>query len=451
MKTSELDLDRSDHRYHLHSFTHLQEYEQLQSVVIDRGEGVYLIDIKDNRYLDAMSSLWCATLGYSETRLIDAAYKQLSKLPYSHTFRGRSHKKLIQLAEKLVEISPVGLNKAFFAGSGSEANESAIKMAWTYHKFSGNPGKRKIISRINGYHGSTIFATQLSGMSQMHGFMNAEMREIIYANTPDYSDGAMPGESEIDFSRRLAAELEQQIQDEGPDTIAAFVAEPVMGVGGVIVPPEQYFPQIQRVLNRHNILLIADEVVCGFGRTGNLFGSTTFKLQPDMLTVAKGLSSAYFPISSVMVSEKIYETLVYATSQEGVFSHGFTYSGHPVGAAVGLETLTILEERNIVNHVRKVGQKFQDEINKLSEFDAIRNTRGVGLMAGFDVAVQNSKYASIAGNMLMEIAEQNLLFIRAIGNAIVLAPPLIITEAEIDELVKRLRLSILKWHETVAD
>ncbi len=450
MKASQFELDRSDHRYHLHSFTHLHEFEQQQSVVIDRGHGIYLIDNKGDEYLDAMSSLWCATLGYSETRLINAAYEQLKRLPYSHTFRGRSHEKLIQLAEKLIEISPAGLNKAFFAGSGSEANESAIKMAWTYHKFSGNPKKRKVITRVNGYHGSTIFATQLSGLSQMHDFMNASL-DVVYAKCPDYANGAASGESEIDFARRLAAELEQQILYEDPNTIAAFIAEPVMGVGGVIVPPEQYFEQIQEVLTRHNILMIADEVVCGFGRTGNLFGTTTFNLQPDFLTVAKGLSSAYFPISSVLVSAKIYDVLVYATSKKGVFSHGFTYSGHPVGAAVGLETLAILEARDLISHVRKIAQEFQREITKLSEFDVIVNTRGVGLMGGFDVVVDNSAYASVAGNLLMEIAERNFLFIRAVGNAIILAPPLIITEPEIDELFKRLRQSILEWRETIAN
>ena len=447
MNKFEINLDRLDHQYHLHSFTHLSEFEQQRSVVIERGEGIFLIDTNGKRYLDAMSSLWCATLGYSESRLITAAVDQLSKLPYSHTFRGRSHEKLIQLAERLIEISPEQLTKAFFAGSGSEANESAVKMAWSYHKFRGKPEKRKIITRLNGYHGSTIYATRLSGMAQMHEYTNTQLPEIIYASSPDHNALANPGESEQEFSIRLAAELEAQIQAEGPETIAAFIAEPVMGVGGVIVPPSQYFEQIQKVLSRYDVLLIVDEVVCGFGRTGNLFGSTTFNIRPDILTVAKGLSSAYFPISSVLVSEQIYATLVQATLKKGVFSHGFTYSGHPVGAAVGLETLAILKERDIVNHVRSVGEIFQSEIEKLSEYDRISNTRGVGLMAGFDVAIENANDSHQAGNLLMEIAERNGLFIRAVGNSIVLAPPLIIQASEIEELFTRLRKSIVQWYE----
>ncbi len=451
MKKSNYELDHLDHRYHVHSFTHLSEFEKQRSVVIERGDGIFLVDTDGNRYLDAMSSLWCATLGYSESRLVSAANEQLSKLPYSHTFRGRSHEKLIQLAERLVAIAPAQLNKVFFAGSGSEANESAIKIAWTYHKFNGNPDKRKIITRMNGYHGSTIFATRLSGMPQMHDYMNADLPEIIYTQSPNYVVQSHSGESEDEFALRLALELEEQILSEDPNTIAAFIAEPVMGVGGVIVPPEAYFEKIQAVLNRYDILMIADEVVCGFGRTGNMFGSMTFGIKPDLLTVAKGLSSAYFPISAVLVSEPIYSLLVYATSQQGVFSHGFTYSGHPVGAAIGLETLAILEERDIVNHVRTVGDKFQNAIRDLREFDTIVNTRGVGLMAGFDLVLSNSQSTSQAGNLLMEVAERNRLFIRAVGNTIVLAPPLIITEAEIDELIKRLRLSILEWQAFVSD
>ncbi len=442
MSNSEFDLDRLNHRYHLHGFTHLSEFERQRSVVIERGEGIYLFDAAGRQYLDAMSSLWCATLGYSESRLIEAAREQMSRLPYSHTFRGRSSEKLIQLAERLIEIAPEGLGKVFFASSGSEANESAIKIAWSYHKFRGHPEKRKIITRMNGYHGSTIFATRLSGMPQMHEFTSAEFPEIIYAKAPQYCEGAMEGESETEFSERLADELEEQILSAGADTVAAFIAEPVMGVGGVIVPPASYFEKVQQVLRRHDVLLIADEVVCGFGRTGNMFGSMTFGLSPDILTVAKGLSSAYFPISAALVRSEIYQTLVDATAQKGVFSHGFTYSGHPVGAAVGLETLAILEERDIVGHVRDVGQNFQREIQNLEEFDGIENPRGVGLMAGFDLVGLDSDIAGPAGNSLMDIAERNGLFIRAIGNTIVLAPPLIITVSEIDELINRLRLSI---------
>ncbi len=449
MSTSDLELNRLDHWYHLHSFTNLSEFKRTNSIVIERGEGIFLVDVAGNRFLDAMSSLWCATLGYSEARLVEAAHKQLSTLPYSHTFRGRSHEKLIQLAKRLVDIAPGGLNKVFFASSGSEANESAVKLAWTYHKFRGQPHKRKIITRTDGYHGSTIFATRLSGMPQMHEFINGEFPEIICTGVPDYFRGAAAGESETEFSERLARELEDLIKSQGPETIAAFIAEPVMGVGGVVVPPKLYFEKIQAVLHRYDVLVIADEVVCGFGRTGNMFGSTTFNLHPDILTVAKGLSSAYFPISAVMVKPEIYEILEYATEEKGVFSHGFTYSGHPVGAAIGLETLAILDERDIVGHVRTVGQKFQQEIHRLQEFDEIVNPRGIGLMAGFDLVGSAPAATGSLGNLLMDIAERNRLFIRAVGDTIVLAPPLIISDSEIDELMRRLKLSIIDLQRTL--
>lgn len=444
MNTERTDYDKLDHAYHLHSFTHLSEFQDQPSVVIERGDGIYLIDTDGNRYLDAMSSLWCATLGYSEPRLANAAKAQLSKLPYSHTFRGRSNDKLVQLAQKLVDLSPAQLTRVFFATSGSEANESAIKLAWSYHKSRGNQEKRKIISRMNGYHGSTIFSTRLTGMPQMHEYMNVEFDEIIHAEVPNYATMSLDGESEIEFSERLADQLESQIQAHQPQTIAAMIAEPVMGVGGVIVPPKDYFERIQPVLKQYDILLIADEVVCGFGRTGNMFGSTTFDMQPDLLTVAKGLTSAYFPMSAVLVTEHIYEALVAETTEKGVFSHGFTYSGHPVGAAVALETITILEQRKIIAHVNEAGKTFQAGIHRLNRFSSVVNTRGVGLMAGFDL--QSNKFAEgvSPGALLMDIAERNGLFIRAIGDTVVLAPPLIISESEIEELMKRLDASLVQ-------
>ena len=444
----------TDRSCHLHSFTDLSKHEKEGSVVIDHGEGIYLFDTDGVQYLDAMSSLWCATLGYSEKRLVKAAEKQLSTLPYSHTFRGRSHEKLIDLAEKVIEISPEHLTRVFFAGSGSEANESAIKMAWSYHKFNGNLQKRKIISRINGYHGSTIFATRLSGMPSMHEYLNADIPEVLYADLPNYLTEALDNETEPEFATRLASQLEKQILEEGPETIAAFIAEPVMGVGGVILPPHTYFEKIQAVLERYNILLIADEVICGFGRTGDMFGSVTFDLRPDILTVAKGISSAYFPISATLVTESIYSTLVQTTARKGVFSHGFTYSGHPVGAAVALEAIAILEERDIPGHVRVVGAKLQEEIQGLCDIDIVANPRGVGLMAGFDLFADSEKKVPFgkivdAGALLMDIAEKHQLFIRSVGDTILIAPPLIITKAEIDELIRRLRIALTETVSTL--
>ncbi len=441
------DYSARDRATHLHSFTDLQRHLERDSMVIERGEGVYLVDAGGRRYLDAMSSLWCANLGYSEARLVEAARRQLGHLPYSHTFRGRSHHKLIELAEKLLAITPEPLEKVFFAGSGSEANESAIKMAWSYHKTRGKPAKRKIMSRRGAYHGSTIFATHLSGLPAMHDYLNTHLEEVISTDLPCHFREARDGETEEAFSDRLARQLEVQVLEHGADTIAAFIAEPVMGVGGVILPPEGYFPKIREVLSRHDILLIVDEVVCGFGRTGRMFGSETYAIEPDILTLAKGITSAYFPMSAAVVTGEVYDALVRASRDNGSFSHGFTYSGHPVGAAVALEAIAIIEERNIPEHVRQVGDYFQGRLRALECSAIVGDTRSVGLMGGFEIYRNPGRRerfppASSAGSVFMDIAEENLLFVRALGDTIVLAPPLIITKPEIDVLMARLSTSI---------
>ena len=441
------DYSARDRATHLHSFTNLQRHLEQDSPVIDHGEGVYLVDAGGRKYLDAMSSLWCVNLGYSEPRLADAARQQLGRLPYSHTFRGRSHHKLIELAEKLVEITPPPLEKVFFAGSGSEANESAVKMAWSYHKVRGKPAKRKIMSRRGAYHGSTVFATRLSGFPDMHEYLNAHLEEVVTTDLPCFFREARDGETEEAFSGRLAGQLEAQILEHGADTIAAFIAEPVMGVGGVILPPEGYFPKIREVLRRHDILLIVDEVVCGFGRTGRMFGSETYGIEPDILTLAKGITSAYFPMSAAVVTGEIHEALVRASRENGSFSHGFTYSGHPVGAAVALEAIAITEERNIPGHVRQVGDYFRDRLRSLEYSAIVGDTRSVGLMGGLEIyrdPGRRERFDSScsAGSLLMDLAEENLLFVRAVGDTIVLAPPLIVTEPEIDILIERLTASI---------
>ena len=447
MNNTDLTMSRRDQKKHIHSFTNTSQHHQSGGMVIDRGEGIYLIDADGQQYLDGMASLWCVTLGYDEPRLIRAATEQMQRLPYSHTFRGRSHPKLIELAEKIVDLAPDHLTHVFFAGSGSEAKESAIKMAWSYHKAKGQPQRRKIISRHNAYHGSTIFATRLSGMPSMHQYQNVDTSEILYADCPNYLTNAQPGESEEDYATRLAGSLEAMIQAKGGDTIAAFIAEPVMGVGGVILPPATYFEKVQAVLRRHGILMIADEVICGFGRTGNMFGSVTFGIEPDILTIAKGVSSGYSPLSAAIVADRIHDALVALTGKTGVFSHGFTYSGHPVSAAVALEALHILEERDIVGHVRKVGAHFQHQLRQLQQNPHVTRARGIGLMGAIDLVrtkdPDESFEPSLAhGNALMDRAEENGLFVRAIGDTIVIAPPLVISEAEVDTLFERFRESL---------
>ena len=444
----EPSIQKADIAHHLHPFTDLAQHASEGPHIIESGEGIYLTDNKGTTFMDGMSSLWCCNLGYSEPRLIEAARRQLEQLPYSHTFRGRSHPHIVELSRRLTSLAPWNMSKAFFANSGSEANDSAIKIAWHYYNSSGRPKKRKIIARKNGYHGSTIGAASLSGLPYMHDSFSLPIDGVLFTECPHYHRNRLPGESADEYSIRLADDLEQLILSEDPDTIAAFIAEPVMGVGGVIVPPESYFDRVQTVLRKYEILSIADEVICVFGRTGNLFGSTTFGFEPDMVTCAKGLSSAYFPVSALLVSDAIYMVLQEHSRHHGVFSHGLTYSGHPVGAAVALEVLDIYAERDIISHVRQVGGRMQAGLRDLLHSPIVGEVRGVGLMGAVELADARATTPGVseqnqsAGERMVNNAMRHGLFVRAVGNSVVLAPPLIITDAEVDELIARFTLAL---------
>ena len=425
----------------IHPFTDLHSVSDSSPLVIEKGQGVYLFDSSGAKYLDAMSSLWCATLGYSEQRLTEAAHRQLSILPFSHTFRGRSTPSLNQLAQKLIDLSPAQLTNVFFASSGSEANESAVKIAWSFHLSNGENGRKKIIAHQKSYHGSAIYSAQLSGSPMMHEHQNIEIPDIIFVTEPDFHKQKLQMETIEGFVERLVTNLEKTILREGPETIAAFIAEPVMGVGGVIIPPKNYFKKVQKLLSKYGVLFIADEVICGFGRTGNMFGSETFGMSPDIMTVAKGLSSAYFPISAVLTNKKINKSLINLSHKIGLFSHGFTNSGHPVGAAVALEAIKIIEEDGIIDHVQDVSQDFRGYLFNISADPIIADSRSIGLMGAFDLNVSDKD----GGNELMHCAQNHSLFIRAIGNTIVLAPPLIISKQELESLFERLSDAIRDW------
>ena len=447
MAINQPSMREKDIAFHFHPFTNPSVHEVDGPQVIERGDGIYLIDSDGKKYIDGMSSLWCCSLGYSETRLINAAYQQLQTLPYCHTFRGRSHPNLIDLAEQLVKLAPNTMSKVFFANSGSEANDTAIKIAWHYNNVRGKPYKNKIIARNGGYHGSTIITASLSGLPYMHAPFNLPLDGILFADCPHYYRHALHGETEEGYSERLADNLDQLIVREGADNIAALIAEPVMGVGGVIIPPETYFEKIQQVLRSHDILMIADEVICGFGRTGNMFGSTTFKIEPDIISIAKGLSSAYFPISGVMISDDVYDVIVDSDKSEGMFSHGFTYSGHPVGAGIALEALRIYEERDICAHVCNVGKVFATRLRQLLSNSIVGEVRNVGLMGGIELVSnkdtkENFPATIQAGERVVERAESYGLFIRCVGSSLVVAPPLIVTETELSDLFDRLEKSI---------
>ncbi|KZC97417.1 aspartate aminotransferase family protein [Oceanibaculum pacificum] len=442
-----------DIAHHLHPYTNLKVHETEGPLVITRGKGVYVYDEDGKDYLEAMAGLWSASLGFSEPRLVDAAVKQLKELPYYHTFTHKSHLPSIDLAEKLKSVAPVPMSKVIFQNSGSEANDTVVKLVWYYHNAIGKPEKKKIISRIKAYHGVTVASASLTGLPNNHRDFDLPIANILHADCPHYYRFAQDGESEEDFATRLADNLEKLILKEGPETVGGFIAEPIMGAGGVIVPPKTYFEKIQAVLQKYDVLFIVDEVICGFGRTGNYWGSQTFDLKPDMLSCAKALSSSYLPISAVMVNEKVYQAMVVESEKIGVFGHGYTYSGHPVCAAVALETLKIYEERNIVEHVQQVGPRMQAGLRKFLDHPLVGEVRGTGLIGAVEMVQDKKSRASFdpklgLGAKLAKIAQANGLIVRAIGDSIAFTPPLVITEAEIDDMLARMKKSLdeaLAW------
>jgi 4-aminobutyrate---pyruvate transaminase len=429
-----------DTRYHLHPNTNLRQHQRQGPLVITEGHGVYVRDENGQDYIEAMSGLWCASLGFSEERLVEAAAKQMRRLPFYHGFTNKTHEPVAELAERLVNMMPVPMSKAFFNNSGSEANDTAMKLVWYYNNALGRPRKKKIFGRLKGYHGVTVATASLTGLAPNHRDFDLPIANVRHADCPHHYRFAHAGESEEDFATRLAESLDLQIQREDPDTVAAFIAEPVMGAGGVIVPPKTYFAKIQKVLKKHNVLLIADEVICGFGRTGNMFGSETYGLKPDILTLAKAVSSAYLPISATIISEEIYEAMLTQSDKLGVFAHGFTYSGHPVCCAVALEALNIYEERDILSHVRKVAPRFQAGLMKLTAHPLVGEARGVGLIGAIELVRDKASKAPFDASqgvaaLVTSIAQNRGLIVRPLaGDTIAFCPPLIVSEAEIDEI-----------------
>ncbi|MCH7863959.1 MAG: aspartate aminotransferase family protein [Proteobacteria bacterium] len=429
-----------DIAYHVHGYTNLKKHQEKGPLIITGGNGIRVTDEAGKSYIEGLSGLWCTALGFGEERLVEAATKALKKLPYYHGFAHKTADVTIDLAEKLIAMAPVPMSKVLFANSGSEANDLAIKLIWYYNNALGRPEKKKIISRHRAYHGITVASGSLTGLSPIHADFDLPLDRFLHTDCPHHYRDAEEGESEEDFATRLAENLEKMILDEGPDTIAAFFAEPVMGAGGVIVPPATYFAKIQAVLEKYDVLMLADEVICGFGRTGNMWGTQTFAMKPDMITCAKALSSAYMPIAALMISEPIYQAMVEESEKLGLFGHGSTYGGHPVAAAVALEALNIYQERNIVDQVRKIAPRFQDGLRRFADHPLVGEVRGVGLVAGVELVQDKATKAPFdnklgVGLNFQDRAQEEGLFIRAIGDTIALCPPLIIVEAEIDELL----------------
>ncbi len=428
----------------LHPYTDLVAHQEAGPMIISRGEGVRVWDETGRDYIESVAGLWCASLGFSNERLARAAYDQMRKLPFYHAFTAKSHEPLIDLSEMLIQRAPVPMSKVFFANSGSEANDSAVKMVWYYNNALGRPKKKKLIGRIKGYHGVTVAASSLTGLPNNHRSFDLPLPGFLHTMTPHHYRGAEPGESEEAFATRCAEALDQLIIAEGPDTVAAMFAEPIMGAGGVIVPPRTYFEKIQAVLRRHDVLLVVDEVICGFGRTGNYWGSQTFGIEPDIITCAKALSAAFLPISAVMVNERVFQGLARESHEIGTFGHGYTYSGHPVPAAVAVEALKIYDEIGIVDHVRTVGAHLQSELRRrFAGHELVGEVRGIGMIAALELVADRDTRRSFDPKQkvvarLTKLCEQHGVIARGLpSDSLAFSPPLIMTVAEIDEMLDR--------------
>jgi len=433
------DLDSVDLAHVLHPNTNLAALHRSGPLVLIRGQGIHVWDNRGRQYIEAMAGLWCTTLGYGDEELARVAYEQIKKLSFSHLFTGKSHEPGVLLADKLVGMAPFAASRAFFGNSGSDANDTQIKLVWYYNNAIGRPAKKKIIARHKGYHGTTLASAGLTGLPAFHKLFDVPLPRILHTDAPYFYRAAEAGEREEDYASRLASNLENLIVREGPDTVAAFIAEPLMGVGGVLLPPRTYFEKVQAVLTKYDILLIDDEVITGFGRTGEIWGAQAFGMRPNTLTAAKALSSAYLPISAVLVPEFMYTPMVEASGQVGMFGHGFTYSGHPVSAAVALRALQIYEERNLYAHVRNVAPQFQARLNALASHPLVGDTRGIGLLGGCELVQNKNTKAGFdakrgVGAKCMQLCQERGLIVRAIGDVIALCPPFIVTPDQIDEI-----------------
>ncbi|MGB0867362.1 MAG: aminotransferase [Granulosicoccaceae bacterium] len=441
-------LEQLDKDYALHPYTNLAAHQQQGPFVIAGGDGIHIIDDQGKRYIEGMAGLWCAGLGFSEPRLAEAAAQQFAKLPYSHMFAHRSTEPAIVLSAMLAEIAPEGVNRAFFVNSGSEAVDTAIKLVSYYNNALGRPDKKRIIARQRAYHGVTVAGSSLTGLPYVHGGFDLPAKGSLHADAPHYYRYAQDGESEADYSARLVASLEQMIESEGPDTIGAFIAEPVMGAGGVLIPPTGYFEGVQAILRKHDILMIADEVICGFGRTGEMFGSDRFNIQPDLMTTAKQLSAAYLPIGAILVADRVYNAIEEYSTQFGTFGTGNTYGGHPVAAAVAIETLKIYQERNLIEHVKALEPQFLARLKELEVNPLVGQARGVGLIGAIEIVAdkESKEQYPAEAKMAVKVAaqcQQNGLILRPTpGDSVAICPPLTINANELDQLFDRLATSL---------
>jgi L-2,4-diaminobutyrate transaminase len=440
-----LSLETLDKERVLHPATSIADHLQKGPRIIVEGSGVTLVDAQGMRFIDAVAGLWCVNIGYGRDEVADAIAAQARRLAYYHTFSSMSNEPQIRLADRLLGLQPWKLCRVFFGNSGSDANDTQVKLVWYYNNLRGQPRKKKIVSRLQAYHGSTVATASLTGLPLFHRAFDLPIANILHTATPHYYRNAAPGMTEEEYARALAGELDQLIDREGPDTVAAFIAEPVMGAGGVLVPPRTYFDEVQKVLRKHDVLMIADEVICGFGRLGRFWGSEVYGIEPDLMTAAKGLTSAYFPLSAVFVSEKIWSVLREASPQMGPFAHGFTYSGHPVAAAAAMANLDILLGEDLVGNAARVGAYLQARLREsFGKHPLVGDVRGIGLIAGIELMADPASRRPFdpAQKIGQRVAQQCLaegLIVRALpaGDVLAFSPPLCITRDEVDQVVER--------------
>jgi 4-aminobutyrate--pyruvate transaminase len=438
-----------DIAHHLHPYTNFKKHETTGPLTIVRGRGIYVMDDDGKEYIEGMAGLWSAALGFSNERLATVAYEQMKQLPFYHAFNSRSHEPAINLAEKLKAMAPAPMSKVFFANSGSEANDTVVKMVWYMNNALGRPTKKKIVSRIKGYHGITVAAASLTGLPNNHRSFDVPIHNIVHTSCPHYYRFGKDGESEEQFATRCAEELEQLILAEGgAEHVAAMICEPVMGAGGVIVPPKGYYEKIQAVCRKYDMLFVADEVICGFGRTGSTWGSQTLGIKPDILTCAKALSASFLPISAVMVNEQVYQALMSESDKVGTWGHGFTYSGHPVAAAVALEAQKIYDEIDLFGHAKRLSPTFQSHLASFADHPLVGETMGVGMFGALELVADKKTKASFdlasvgAGNRVSNHAQARGLLVRNMGDRVAICPPLVINETELTDLFGRLRQSL---------
>jgi putrescine aminotransferase len=437
-----------DAAHYLHPFTDSRALAARGTRVVTRAEGVYLYDSEGHRILDGMSGLWCVALGYGRPELAEAAYRQMQQLPYYNSFFQCANPPAIELAAKLAELTPPQFNHVFFSGSGSEANDTFVRLARRYWMLRGEPERQVIISRWNGYHGSTMAGASLGGMKVMHAQGGLPIPGIVHINQPYWFERG-GNLDPAEFGLQAARELEAKIIEIGPERVAAFIGEPVQGAGGVIIPPETYWPEVQRILDRYGILFGSDEVICGFGRTGRWFGCEHFGTRPDFLTLAKAITSGYQPLGALMVSDRVAEVFI---EKGGEFAHGYTYSGHPVAAAVALANLEIMQKEGVVDRVRNdLAPYFSTRWGELAAHPLVGEARSLGLLGALELVPRKPSREFFpergsVGTRARDISIRNGLVMRAVWDTLIVAPPLVITRNEIDELLTKAVTSLDQLH-----